>query len=241
MSSLLERGLGVVDRVASARRPVSFSALLEATGINRSTLSKILKILLGRHYLEKRAGGYVLGPAPAALARPGRLTLCARPQLEALSAEHQVAAMLLRASETGDLVLEKAVHPQAPQMRPVGAGSPPLWLHPWFQLDDVRHGRATPEQIGDWLRREAGTAMAYASQPTDAEVRATVAALAEGYGDDQAAVIRPTRRIAAPLASAPRHYLALGIARGECPDHRVPALLAALRRAAGTIDELFTA
>lgn len=64
----LTRGLRVLDVVAAASGPVRFSTLLEATGLPKGTLHRILQTLIDERYLAEWADGYRLGVRPFQLA-----------------------------------------------------------------------------------------------------------------------------------------------------------------------------
>lgn len=57
----LKRANDVLDILARAQSPVRVSALLAATGLSRSTLYLLLDSLVGRHWIEKRSEGYIIG------------------------------------------------------------------------------------------------------------------------------------------------------------------------------------
>lgn len=66
----LVRGLAVVDVIASAARPPRFTTLLDQTGLNKSTLHRILQTLVDERYvrLDPRDQSYRLGSRPFELA-----------------------------------------------------------------------------------------------------------------------------------------------------------------------------
>lgn len=66
----LVRGLAVVDVIASAARPPRFTTLLDQTGLNKSTLHRILQTLIDERYvrLDPRDQSYRLGSRPFELA-----------------------------------------------------------------------------------------------------------------------------------------------------------------------------
>lgn len=57
----LKRAHDVLEILAQATTPVRASALLQATGLSRSTLYLLLDSLEGRHWIEKRSDGYIIG------------------------------------------------------------------------------------------------------------------------------------------------------------------------------------
>ncbi|RZF23861.1 IclR family transcriptional regulator [Paraburkholderia sp. UYCP14C] len=57
----LRRAHAILDVLAIARAPVRVSALLEATGLSRSTLYLLLDSLQRQRWIEKRGDGYLIG------------------------------------------------------------------------------------------------------------------------------------------------------------------------------------
>lgn len=88
----LDRGLDILEYVAAAPRPPSFSQLLKDLDIPRSSLFHLLSNLQARGFLEREPAddGYRLGPGAAKLARaapPPSLGSIVSPFLRELSAE----------------------------------------------------------------------------------------------------------------------------------------------------------
>ncbi|CAN7298549.1 IclR family transcriptional regulator [Trinickia sp. LjRoot230] len=57
----LRRAHDVLEILAHAAKPVRASALMQATGLSRSTLYLLLDSLSQRHWVEKRDDGYIIG------------------------------------------------------------------------------------------------------------------------------------------------------------------------------------
>lgn len=57
----LRRAHAILEILASAVEPVRVSALLEATGLSRSTLYLLLDSLQRQHWIEKQGDGYLIG------------------------------------------------------------------------------------------------------------------------------------------------------------------------------------
>lgn len=57
----LRRTHDVLTVLAQASKPVRASALVQATGLSRSTLYLLLDSLESRHWIEKRGDGYIVG------------------------------------------------------------------------------------------------------------------------------------------------------------------------------------
>ena len=106
----LDRGLDILEHVASARNPPSFSHLLAELEIPRSSLFHLLNNLLSRHFLERdsQTDGYRLGPKLARLAKTApRPPLAVRvlPFLQQLSAElNETCGFYVRAGDAVEVV-----------------------------------------------------------------------------------------------------------------------------------------
>ncbi len=89
----LERGLDILERIGAAPLGATATELIEATGVPRATLYRIVGILAARGLISAGAGKpprYVLGPALVRLARdaPPQVDLAAtaQPIMDALAA-----------------------------------------------------------------------------------------------------------------------------------------------------------
>jgi DNA-binding IclR family transcriptional regulator len=68
-TAALEKGLDVLAEVGRSTRPLSFAQLMAGTGLPRSTLHRILSLLVSRRLLAHEGGEYRLGIEALALAR----------------------------------------------------------------------------------------------------------------------------------------------------------------------------
>lgn len=59
----LERALDILEELARSRGPLGISELAKKTGLNKSTVHRLLQTFLNRNYVEKNSEGqYVIGP-----------------------------------------------------------------------------------------------------------------------------------------------------------------------------------
>jgi len=105
-----DRAFDILEFVGAAALPPTFSQLMAALGIPRSSLFHLLNNLLARGYLaqEGSAGGYLLGPRLRQLAEGGaRPSLAARvqPLLSRLSAAvNETTGFYVRAGDMAETV-----------------------------------------------------------------------------------------------------------------------------------------
>lgn len=124
---MLDRSVAILDAVAAGRR--TFTAIVQATGLTRTTAHRLLKALVDHGLLGFEDGGYALGPRLLALAasalREGPLRELAHPVLERLAAETGESAQLF-VRRGGERVCADGVE-AASELRtivPVGAALP---------------------------------------------------------------------------------------------------------------------
>ena len=107
----LVRGLRVLDILSEAPGPVRFNALLEATGLPKGTLHRIVHALMDERYLQETESGYRLGARPFQLAHRVwdgfDLRGAAAPELERLAREHGEATRLAVLDSTQLLYIDQ--------------------------------------------------------------------------------------------------------------------------------------
>lgn len=94
----LRRAHDVLEVLAQASRPVRAAALMQATGLSRSTLYLLLDSLVQRHWIEKRADGYIIGlklfELGSAYVRHDGLQAAFRAEAQAFVAAHNEVVQL---------------------------------------------------------------------------------------------------------------------------------------------------
>lgn len=71
LAPALERGLELIELVAAADEPLSFTSIEKVSGIPKATLNRLLKVLCGTNYLEKAPDGrYQPGRRSGMFGRP---------------------------------------------------------------------------------------------------------------------------------------------------------------------------
>jgi DNA-binding IclR family transcriptional regulator len=113
----LKRAHDVLQILAQATSPVRASALVEATGLSRSTLYLLLDSLEGRQWIEKRSDGYIIGlklfELGSAYVRHDGLQAAFRKEASAFVATHNEVVQLavLDAAEVVYIAREDAQRP----------------------------------------------------------------------------------------------------------------------------------
>jgi DNA-binding IclR family transcriptional regulator len=113
----LARAHHVLEILAQATAPVRASALVDATGLSRSTLYLLLDSLQGRHWIEKRSDGYIIGvklfELGSAYVRHDGLLAAFRKEASAFAATHNEVVQLavLDAAEVVYIAREDAQRP----------------------------------------------------------------------------------------------------------------------------------
>lgn len=138
-SQTLDRGLAVLESIASATQPPTIDELAEEHGVHRSIAYRIVRTLEARHFVRRDASGRChAGFRLASLARSVRAPLltAAVPVLTSLANELAMTSFLV-VRDGDDAVTIESVEPQAsafhlayrPGIRhPVGLGAPGLAL-----------------------------------------------------------------------------------------------------------------
>ncbi|MGE9290135.1 MAG: hypothetical protein ACQKBT_04040, partial [Puniceicoccales bacterium] len=196
------------DGVADQGRPVGFNELLESSGINRSTLAKILRILAAHEMLSKTGEGYRIGPKPAEYARAGRAGMDFmeryRPELRSLAEQFGVTVLLLRGNEKDSVCLEKVVSEYAPAMRPLGSVVAESPVHPWTVVRLQKSAEPREEKsLVEGLLRAAEKWPDTADSFSEEVARDMVCLHGLGVSDDFGSFFPHVRRIAVRTAVSP--------------------------------------
>jgi DNA-binding IclR family transcriptional regulator len=138
-SQTLDRGLRILEHLASVGTPQPIADVASSVGLHRSIAYRLLRTLEDHQLVERdRAGHYRLGLGMAALARGVRTDLqaAALPRLDALAADLGMTAFLVvRAGDEAVTVVSVEPHDTAAHVsyrpgtrHPVGRGAPGLAL-----------------------------------------------------------------------------------------------------------------
>jgi DNA-binding IclR family transcriptional regulator len=191
-SQTLDRGLRVLEHLASAGRPQPIAEVAAAVGLHRSIAYRLLRTLEDHQLVERDAlGRYGLGLGVAALARGLRTDLqsAALPQLNALVAELGMTAFLVvRAGD--EAVTVTSIEPQ-------------------HSAAHVAYRPGTRHPVD---RGAPGLALLMPEPPAPADRPELVEARRVGWATSRGEVIRGLRSVAAPVLGpdgGPRAALAV--------------------------------
>jgi DNA-binding IclR family transcriptional regulator len=198
----LSRGLELIEIVAQ-EKVVGFNRLKMQTGLNTSSLNRILTVLVASGYIQKDSNGkYILGYKPFVITRNESIwrLLIDRtaPVLHSLSTEFEVTALLYGFSEDGITVLDKVAHPDNISMREVGHTKKDYLLNPcgFLYLADL-----PDEQRIAFIKIAKTQKWSTLEPPSDKMLHEFITfAMQKGYADDLGSLLRnKTRRIAVPV------------------------------------------
>ncbi|MGY1605554.1 MULTISPECIES: IclR family transcriptional regulator [unclassified Geodermatophilus] len=212
-SQTLDRGLRILEHLATAGSPRPVAEVAAAVGLHRSIAYRLLRTLEDHQLVERDAAGhYRLGLGMAALARGVRADLqtAALPRLDALAAELGMTAFLVvRAGDEAVTVVSVEPHDTAAHVayrpgtrHPVGRGAPGLaLLVPQPPAPDDRAALVEARRVG-WAAShgEVVPGLRSVAAPVLGPDGGARAAIAVVYVDDGADVDRVGRRVAAAAA-----------------------------------------
>jgi len=179
-SQTLDRGLGCLELIAGADRPVSIDEIAELLGLHRSIVYRLVRTLEMRHLVERDVDGdYVPGPYLAVLSRSVRRTLraAAAPVLIELAGALHMTAFLVVADGDEAVTIDSV----EPRMLDAHVAYRPGTRHP---ID-----RGAP-----------GLALLAARPPRPRERAEIGVARRRGWAQSTAEVIPGMASIAAPVA-----------------------------------------
>ncbi len=194
----LERGLGIIESVAQASHPVTFTTLQESLAIPKATLIRLLAALRGMDYLLRTDNGYVPGPRLAMLRGPvdiaQRLRAAAKPRIGELHKKTGNTVMLFHVDGETTIGLDKQVHPAAVVMREIGSVAVAEFVAPWGW---ILLAALAPERL-DAIERKARP-----NRTQKAMFRRARSYLrTHGYAYDDCEGLANVRRLAAPIRDA---------------------------------------
>ena len=204
----LSRGLELIEYV-SHLQPVGFNRLQKETGLNTSSLNRIIKTLIQYDYVVKNdEGKYVLGIKPLTVSYGNSswqaLSTEIREMLERICREYDVTSMFVTYFTSGCYVLDKCVCPNNLAMRSVGDLADDYLNTPWGLL---KYFEMSDSEKSEFLKL---------SGKKHKKAYDVIFELFEqcGYADDGSLLHQRLRRIAAPVYDKYGH-LAASVAIGS--------------------------
>ena len=178
-SQTLDRGIRVLEHLASAREPQSIATVAAAVGVHRSIAYRLLRTLEAHRLVERdEAGSYGIGLAVVGLSRSVRRTLQA-------AATPELAALVRRLGMTAFLVVrdgDEAVTVNAVEPR-----------------DSPAHVAFRPGNRHPVDRGATGLALLIPDAPDPGDRPELVAARPRGWVSSLGEVIPGMRSVAAPV------------------------------------------
>ena len=235
----LDRGLVILEWMASREGLVTFSELRRELDLNSASMTRLLRVLATRGYVRKGDAGYQAGPALERLRGTvdpvERLRTASRPFLDGLRDATGCTALALWWSGRHCLSLAKAVHPDAPSMQPLDQVNERLLGAPWVELglSFLSHGERADLAV---VHGEPGRKVEAAVKRVRRQWEAN------GWTEDGGAYRPDIRRLAAPVwdgAGRPFGMLALAGTTADLGGTSLPAVGSRLRLAAASLSRRF--
>jgi len=131
----LKRGLDLIEIIAQSG-PIGFTQLEKGSGLNTSSLNRLLKVLVESDFISKNADGkYEIGLKIFTISFNNSvwqpLFNNISEILHNISTKFQVTALLYTFLPTGSSVLDKVVFPDNVAMREIGEVKKDYLLSPW--------------------------------------------------------------------------------------------------------------
>lgn len=210
----LDRGLAIVELLAEKKTGLGFGQLQKALGgLNATTLTRLLRVLEARQYLQKdpHSSRYTLAAKLSLFARStstdGILLQEAPGLMQDLSDKFAVTVLLIRFAAGKMVCLEKVVHPDNVAMQAVGTISESFHTTPWGLL---------------YLTSSQGLASKYVN---------------ENFADDLGQLASGMRRLSAPIFNFKKELVAAlnigsveAILTTETLQELIPALVSAAQK-----------
>ena len=139
----LERGLHVLEILCEVKKPLGFNELNRRLGgYNKSTLSRMLKVLCELGYVEQtyeqgpyRIGRKIIGFKRASIPAVGEaLQHQWQPTLRYIAQAYPVSTILFECSGKTAIGIDKAINEQAPSMQPLNKSNDSQGQSPWCWL-----------------------------------------------------------------------------------------------------------
>ena len=225
----LARGLALLEHVARLQ-PVGFNRLQAETGLNTSSLNRLLRTLADRDYIRKNCDGkYNLGLKLLALSYGGTAVQAAVQSvhgiLENIRDEFGVTVLFVLFLASGNYILDKVICPDNVAMRDIGDLRTDYAANPWGHLRLLRMPEPERQAFLDGAPPEHRALFSACGD----------GALHSGFADDRGLFFSYMRRIAVPVmdsAGTPVGALAAGSFRNLMDDAKALSLAQQLRRCA---------
>jgi DNA-binding IclR family transcriptional regulator len=198
----LERGLKLIELI-NLKEELTFSQLEEESGINTSSLNRILKVLRNKGYIHKNSqGNYELGPKLYLFAQGKSvwkmLISKVSPVLHDISVRFEVTTLLLAFLSNNEItVLDKVVSPTNIAMRKVGEEKDDYISSPWGFLFLAELEASAREEF---IKKNRDTYHCNIKPLPDDKLQKLIKETQkQGYADDKGLVYDNVRRLAVPV------------------------------------------
>ena len=198
----LERGLNLVELI-NLEEELTFSQLEQKSGINTSSLNRILKVLLSKGYIHKNShGNYELGPKLYLFSQSQSvwklLISKASPFLHDISDKFEVTVPLFAFLSNNEItVLDKVVSPTNVAMRKVGEEKDDFIASPWGFLFLAE---LEPQERKEFIKQNRAHYHCDIKPISDDNLPELIKeAEKNGYADDKGLVYGNVRRFAVPI------------------------------------------
>lgn len=150
----LERGLKLLNIAARSDAPLSFTEITNLmNGINKATLSKMLKVLVINSYLRKVDGKYACGDTlnvfkNADIPDIGKILIEKYGLfMQEITDEFMVSTILFKVLGSKAISIDKKLYSTAPSMQPLGSVSTAGETAPWTLLLLLEEKKAPSNSI----------------------------------------------------------------------------------------------
>lgn len=197
----LSRGLKILELI-NEHGEMSFGELQDKSGINTSSLHRIIKVLLYEGYIQKsNNANYNLGLKSFILSGSesfwNLLISRARHVLKDISEKFNVTVPLYGYSNKEIIVLDKVIHPDNVALRPVGKAKRDYLLSPWGYLYLADLDQDDRQKFINKVKNEEWSDLV---PPSFVDLNRMVnLARNNGYADDEGKILQGIRRLAAPV------------------------------------------
>lgn len=207
----LTRGLHILELVKE-KEELSYKQIQKLTGINSSSLSRILNVLINNGYLEKNNNkNYIIGTKLLLFAKGSSLELLsqkAEDTLNEITQKFNVTTCLHGYTNKGSIMLNKKIDPDNVALRGIGTIIEDFILGPWGFLYV-----AEKECPLKFIKKVKKNKWYNIPPPSNEKLMELIEeAKQKGYGDDKGIIIKGIRKLAVPIYNSNNNLIAsLGI------------------------------
>lgn len=217
----LTRGLDLIELIARSGS-IGFSQMEKESGLNTSSLNRLLKGLTESGFITKNAEGkYELGLKIFTIAYGNSIW---QPLLQhiteilhEISGQYQVTALFYIFLPTGSSILDKVVYPDNVAMRGIGDVKKDYLVRPWGFLYLAQMQDKEREDFILKIRTENREETDEKELSKEQLDRFIQQAQEQGYGDDEALINENIRRLAVPVYDK-SGYIIGALAVGSFPN-----------------------